>query len=78
MCEWKLIETAPRDGSYILLTSGYIKPPHEFRNMSPNGWIAIGHWARKMRGDGCAWHNAADIWELYPTHWRPLPDPPEN
>ena len=63
MSEWKTIDTAPRDGTEVL-----------------------GAW-RFMLGDWCfqivKWHQGAwvvtwDFDEVEPTHWMPLPKPPED
>ena len=65
---WRPIETAPRDGAEILL-------------LTPEGVIE-GAWSSPMdewevvwldlHGCGCCSSGTAQ-----PTHWMPLPDPPE-
>lgn len=60
--EWQLIETAPRDGSYILLwRPEHRRPPkHAIGFWNPHsGWMLV---------QGAAGVNA--------THWMPLPLPP--
>jgi hypothetical protein len=66
---WKPIDTAPRDGTGIILYSdGECAPP------------VIAQWD-DMWTDG-AWivqHGSASIrlsWVFNPTHWMPLPTPP--
>lgn len=66
---WRDIATAPRDGTYIL---GY----------RANGEIAR---CRVIPRDDCEmWEfgNTSGAYELYPrirpTHWRPLPPPPQG
>lgn len=74
---WMPIESAPRDGSYMLL---YLPD-------SARADIVIGHWSEgelpngepdpdadwyEMVGDG-GWPIDVPI-----THWQPLPQPPED
>lgn len=71
MCEkWRLIETAPRDGSYIIL--GYADSHSEegrwMGNAGQNHWGEIGWFAT----DDDVLCNHPGM----PTHWMPLPDPP--
>ena len=61
MSEWQPIETAPRDGTEILLwEDGYIL----------GSWVEeYGYFADP---DGHLWKNRQ------PTHWMPLPAPPQG
>lgn len=67
---WKSIESAPKDGTAVLLyfPDGYWA---DDRN------IAIGFW-----GIGGGWYDSESAstsmtaFGSHPTHWRPLPDPP--
>lgn len=59
--EWQPISTAPKDGRVIL-----------------------GFWSMEyvetitFRGGGWIWSNDGDTWSRGgPTHWMPLPSPPE-
>lgn len=70
---WKPIESAPKDGTVVL------------------GWPCTGRYNRDYpapmvweRGDEAWFFAAADYGEFYnvnnsdaPTHWMPLPTPPE-
>jgi hypothetical protein len=66
--EWQPIETAPRDGARILLVRG--------------DYIWLDDW---WKGDGAnsnwsslvAWKQATGKTPDPPTHWMPLPAPPE-
>lgn len=64
--EWKPIETAPKDGTFILLFTAYgqIEGRWEF-----DGW----------RQDVCSasYDMAYAYIECIPTHWMPLPEPPK-
>lgn len=64
---WQPIETAPRDGTRILL-----------RETDDEMWV--GHWDTSpwVTGVG-AWitlENRSDTYEIAATHWQPLPTPP--
>lgn len=70
MSEWQPIETAPKDGTQVLITDG-------------TGLCAVASWedyAAELY-DGVGWRDAGDMgWggTVYhaPTHWMPLPSPP--
>lgn len=68
--QWQPIETAPKDGTFILLLgdSGYISTPHR---------IEVGRWITNYRDwwvtiDGSAFTDGG----VEPTHWMPLPNIP--
>lgn len=69
MSEWKDIATAPKDGRMVLLA---IPIGQHKREM----YIYIGRYRDQPMGRG-SWA----IWPGYdhnaPTHWQPLPAPPE-
>ena len=72
--EWRPIETAPKDGTHVLIWSkpwalcwhGY------WQHEKPPGWPSylewFPHWTRT---------NFCDP-KLLPTHWMSLPDPPKD
>jgi hypothetical protein len=63
---WRAIESAPRDGTKVLLChSGYAHPFYD-RDRMPRVWVDF------FRGG--SWYNTAPSGQ--PTHWRPLPQPP--
>ena len=65
MAEWQLIETAPRDGTVIL---GYADG-----EMATVEWCDLGkYWSLMVEG------SYAEDGEWTPTHWMPLPDPPNE
>ena len=75
MSEWKPIETAPKDGSKILLA--------DYSGLKNYGvkdgmWIASGFWeppeSNLERGH---WTDKVE-WLYSPTHWMPLPQPPAS
>jgi hypothetical protein len=67
MSEWKPIETAPRDGTNIILVDADNTPP----------CLVIGLWSDKLHTWIVKWD--LDPFEGYDaTHWMPLPLPPES
>jgi hypothetical protein len=80
---WQPIETAPRDGRAILIW----EPSRDERNRmftEDGGYVefdhpryAIGYW--RVFYDGKAWASWGDRnnERVNPTHWQPLPAPPE-
>ena len=68
---WQPIETAPKDGTDVLLYS-----PDAISD------AMIGHWVDGFGppGDGGAWwpdnDSARFPIDAWPTHWQPLPPPP--
>jgi hypothetical protein len=66
--DWRPIETAPRDGSKFLATDGVRYSDARW----PTG-MACGRW--EGNGDSARWVGST-LWPS-PTHWMPLPDPPE-
>jgi Protein of unknown function (DUF551) len=60
---WQPIETAPKDGTAILLCVGR--------------WMTVGHWHRVAGGwssNGPVYSPYG--LDEQPTHWQPLPEPP--
>lgn len=68
--DWRPIETAPKDGTEVLL---YGRPPHK-----DDLTCYVGRWG--------TWDSAggpSDCWisggpHYRPTHWMPLPAPPDS
>lgn len=61
--KWQPIETAPKDGTSILVTDGFDVCDAYFRG---------GDWWQYQCGDD--WYSTS----INPTHWMPLPDAPEQ
>lgn len=70
MAEWQPIETVPKDGRKVVLGRFVKQCPHGHA-----GRIEIDKW----RG-GNPWLGFGRFNEQYwpPTHWMPLPDPPNG
>ena len=62
MMKWQPIETAPRDGTYIDIWS-----PRD-------GRVTEVFWDT----EGDDWVSLCTVWSGNPTHWMPLPEPPEG
>lgn len=68
---WQPIETAPKDGSSVLVTNDRgmfvasfdVEGPDDCLDRFWHVWD--GKWSRDLRGS-------------LPTHWMPLPDPPQE
>lgn len=82
MTEWQDISSAPKDGTWILLSGGTIDYGWGGDTISPavvaqcteelNGRIAPAHWQ-------FAWYDGGYYGEYKnPTHWQPLPPLPET
>lgn len=80
MSEWQRIETAPKslaNGSHIqgIYLLGFC--PEE--GVDPKGCIEIIWWeplTESFSGELGCWFGAS-AWEMHPTHWMPLPTPPQ-
>lgn len=74
---WQPIETAPKDGTQILLfdPSGTWDP--DLASFSPR--VAVGAWKDFPNGHGewRGYYSGLSAVEE-PTHWMPLPEPPKS
>lgn len=81
---WQPIETAPKDGRTLLL--GYFNLSGKWRTLRGQWYsddlIAM-DWEDPDEGEA-GWYETAveadeppNLWKTTPTHWMPLPDPPE-
>lgn len=67
MAEWQPIETAPKDGTRILVFGPYCGG---LPIMATSKWLP---WTEDRVEKGCWYANG-----VAPTHWMPLPDPPKE
>ena len=70
---WQTIETAPRDGQYLLL----------WTPKGIEGHPSLGYWGRENRHNPIGWvtlsHDGYPINRIdQPEYWMPLPLPPER
>jgi len=74
MTEWQPIETAPKDGTYII---AWCVHPHAKHSAQPisDGYAqpVIAKWI-DHNGGGWMWHGLSCEF----THWMPLPQPPKG
>ena len=68
MSEWKPIETAPKDGTPILAFK-----PNERRSGS---WTAAVYWDDTNHRSGWVFVGGREA--ECPSHWMPLPEPPND
>jgi hypothetical protein len=76
LCEWQPIEAAPKDGTTILLWGGDYNTG--LFGVEPMPRPMTGSYSTRHVKEG-AWHleNSISGITLNPTHWMPLPAPPE-
>lgn len=70
--DWQPIETAPKDGSRVLLVRAGIDESAfvgSWSLWSNKDYWTPDHWVDDARN--------LDLIERPPTHWMPLPDPPQ-
>lgn len=85
MSEWQPIETAPKDGARVLVTS------YSTANWSDGvdrsywqtqvAWLVCGEWITESHEDsqyGCVNIPYRNPYANGPTHWMPLPAPPTD
>jgi hypothetical protein len=68
--EWKPIESAPKDGSAVLLTTTETESDYAI--------CRLGYWTTYNKiGD---WYSVSDDCKvgITPTHWMALPEPPDD
>lgn len=83
MSAWQPIETAPRDGREILGTDGHVTrvcypklfPRPIGEGGGPDCASQPGDRWEYFRDDE---HAPGHSWSIEPTHWMPLPAPPEQ
>ena len=73
--QWRPIEIAPTDGSWILLTGGSIE--YGWDNMDDQPVMVVGQ--KMTEGWQFAWYDGGYYGEyVCPTQWMPLPEPPST
>ena len=83
MSEWQPIETAPKDGTWILVWGGEATDERDDRNDKAERSHAVAQWTTYLNGrhhEGhwqFAWYDGG-FYGYYdkPTHWMLLPAPP--
>lgn len=72
LCDWQPIETAPRDGSYIILGNSCGTWIGHYCATSPGGYVFENPWATMMLNH----RHMEKFSSSVPTHWKPLPPAP--
>jgi hypothetical protein len=87
MSEWRPIETAPKDGSAMLLYADTEYRYYSVADIAPG--IVIGFWMHgrwesietqdcgSMGGEETGWMSDICPFDVSPTHWMPLPEAPK-
>ena len=70
---WMPIETAPKDGSYLLVSNGHGVWVARFKSVYQSGWKPPSPWQSMMLNHA---HIPSAKRNGSPTHWMPLPTPP--
>lgn len=68
MSDWQPIDTAPKDGTRVLLYDRFCREPEHAR--------FVGFWAQDARDSTWKWWSCPGAFIRRPTHWHPLPEPP--
>ena len=68
MTQWQLIDSAPRDGTAVLLW------PYQTSGLYDETEVVLGYY--DTYND--EWHNPESRGGFNPTHWMQLPIPPEK
>lgn len=78
MSEWQPIETAPKDGTPILLYWPHY-PDEEKGVVWLGAWKVNDRLAKGYFSDSCEWDDFEMAEPRYaPSHWQPLPPPPKD
>ena len=78
---WQPIETAPKDGTSVLLWASWLDDPVIARYSYQSGyaescWEGTFDGAAALESQGDTWTDEHEV--INPTHWMPLPDPPKE
>lgn len=78
--QWLPIESAPRDGTQVLVWSDelYIKPYIAWWGVDQNAPEDGNEQEEWLTGDGDSWSTGYYYTPCNPTHWMPLPAPPQT
>lgn len=68
MADWKPIDTAPRDGTAILV---FVPSKFDAGSVLPAAWADDDE---EWQTVGCVYPD--ESYDVHPTHWMPIPAPP--
>lgn len=79
MSKWQPIETAPKTGDAVLLWKPDERAVGEYTVVGYYGQIPQhdGHWVIVGGSPLGYFSTVANADQDYPTHWQPLPEPPQ-
>lgn len=72
--QWQPIDTAPKDGTAVLVGCSYFR---HGKSQVTLAWHERGMWAEGMYWDEGEEKMVVAQCEFRPTHWMPLPTPPQ-
>jgi len=73
--QWRPIETAPKDGTDILVSGGTYSWDTDYGPESPHTWVSLASWReQRWQGENSGGHDEYFFYK--PTHWMHLPPPP--
>ena len=72
MTEWQPIETAPKDGTPILVSDRYLRSKKEIQEQRPEFYIQVAYW-----NDGWVIDAFNPRRGGTPAYWMPLPEGPK-
>lgn len=74
MTDWQPIETAPKDGTVVLVVGDR---GHSCAQWRREGWDTGSGWHATVEGQECLdGDDRYGLKRLSPTHWMPIPSPP--
>jgi len=73
MSEWQPIETAPKDGTYVMVSNGGGVWVARYKGVFVSGWVPPIPWQSMMLNHD---HIPSAKRKGPPTHWMPLPPNP--
>lgn len=77
MSAWRPIETAPKDGTRVVLLGTLASNPDFGVRACVSQWCEDGAEPYHLRGGGWPWSSPGLSDRFLPTHWMPLPDAPD-
>lgn len=74
MSEWQDISTAPKDGTYVLLSNKFGTWVGKHQEVFTSGYRPPNPWKSMMLNHD----HIPYVRSIIPSHWMPLPPPPQE